>query len=246
MVNGLYTSAGSMASQDFTIEAIAGNLANINTPGYKRDIPAFESILIDQLDAMFDIDYTGTEAPIFIQPVVAVDLKNGSLHQTGNKFDMAISGPGFFVVDTPEGEAYTRNGTFTINSEGELITNNGYKVLGESGAISIGNDSTELVVTKEGEIMVDGEAVGRFRIVDIPANDIRKIGNSLVLSAGNPTASEWSETTIQQGCLEESNVDSVLEMASLVSAMRLYEANQKIIQAQDETLGLAVNKLAQV
>ena len=252
MVNGIYVAASSMASQAENLEAIAGNLANLSTAGYKRDVPAFSDLLKESLAPALTptISDTGvvtigdTTYPEIVQPIITVDLQDGSLRGTSNPFDLAVQGPGFLVVQTPEGEAYTRNGALTIKKDGYLATHNGYPVLGEGGTIRL--NGTDWQVAANGEVTVEGAVAGRLRLVGIPAESVRRIGDSLVLSATEPTALDWADSQVKQGFLEQSNVNAIGEMISLIATMRIFEANQKVIQAEDETLSKAVNQVPQV
>jgi flagellar basal-body rod protein FlgF len=240
MVNGLYTSASAMAAQDQTLEAIAGNLANLSTPGYKRDVPAFEDVLVDALD----VASAEGSSPAAVTPTTSVDLQDGPVRRTDNSFDLALQGPGFLVVKTADGEAYTRNGALSLASDGTLVTENGQAVLGQNGPIRIEGD--KFTVSARGEVSVDGNVVGKLRLVGIPADQMRRIGNSLVVSAGETSDLKWTNTEVKQGYLEQSNANAVWEMVSLITAMRVFEANQRLIQAQDQTLEQAVSRVGRV
>lgn len=240
MLTGLYAAAASMTSQGDSLDLIAGNLANANTPGYKRDVPSFSSSLLATLDPA-SLDPAGQS---IIESSSSVDLSNGSIRQTGNMFDLALQGPGFLVVRTPSGEAYTRNGTLSIHTDGRLMTQNGDLVLGERGPINV--NGKHVSINARGDISVDGRSIDRLRLVDIAPTDIRRSGESLVLSAGTATPLDWSKTEVKQGCLEQSNVSVMWEMVSLITVTRLFEANQRAIQVQDQVLDKAVNTLGQV
>jgi flagellar basal-body rod protein FlgG len=243
MTEGLYTAASGMLAQTQNLEAIAGNLANLSTPGYKRDVPAFSSLLQSLLENPLGI-LGETSTQEIVQPSISIDLSDGSLRRTDNPCDLALQGPGFLVVETDEGEAYTRSGALTLDSEGNLTTHSGHRVLGEGGPITI--TGSNWLVSPNGEVTADGGSVGRLRLVEIPAESLRRIGDGLMLSEVEPTRLDWSETEVKQGFLEQSNANVMWEMVSLIAALRTFEANQKLLQAQDETLGQAVNQVGQV
>jgi len=124
------------------------------------------------------------------------------------------------------------------------VTQNGHPVLGERGPIQI--SGTDWSISAKGEVTVDNTTVDRLRLVNMPAGDMRRIGNSLVVSANTPTPLNWSATEVKQGFLEQSNANAVWEMVCMIAAVRAFEANQRIIQAQDETLDKAVNQVSRV
>lgn len=246
MVNGLYTAASAMCAEAENLDAISGNLANLSTPGYKRDIPTFSAQLQYYLsnNPLGILEPIGSVTPQQVRPSATIDLENGSLRHTDTPTDLGLQGPGFLVVRTPEGEAYTRNGAFTLAVDGTLTTHDGFPVLGENGPIRISGESW--IVSQRGEVAVDGQVVGRLRLVDIPASSLRRAGGSLMLSATEPTKLNWTESKVYQGYLEQSNANTMWEMVSMITALRTFETNQKLIQAQDETLNQAVNQLGQV
>jgi flagellar basal-body rod protein FlgG len=174
-------------------------------------------------------------------PGVAIDLSDGPIRQTGNPADLALQGPGFFAVENGDGEAYTRNGTFSLDQDGYLVTTNGRRVMGEGGPIQISEG--EWSVTDKGEVMQNGGTIGRLKLVNIPSAALQRMGESLFKTADEPEILEWTDTTVKQGCLEQSNAVAVGEMVNLIATLRIFEANQRLIQAQDETLNQAISKV---
>ena len=179
------------------------------------------------------------------------DYSQGTITSTGNKTDLAISDSNnsFFTIDFPtdtgDETRYTRDGSFSLNADGELVTAEGYKVMGENGPIILAN-SKDFIVNNYGEILQNGEIVDRLQITTFKDTDaLRKIGDNLVAVEGDPEKAEFSGK-IQQGFLESSNVNSVREMVNIINVTRAYEANQKVFQAQDETLEKAVNQVGSV
>jgi flagellar basal-body rod protein FlgG len=220
------------------LDAIASNLANLSTPGYKREIPAFSSYLGP---------VPASAAPQSFEPVqpnFRIDLQDGPVRQTGNPFDLALRGPGFFAVQFDDTTAYTRNGAFTLDREGYLVTATGHRLLGEQGPIQI--SGTNWQVSDRGEVTVEGETIGRLRLVNLPAASLQRIGESLFLSSADPQTLDWSTTELKQAYLEQTNASAVWEMVSLIGVLRSFEASQRLIQAQDETLGQAVGSVGQV
>lgn len=174
----------------------------------------------------------------------------GRLEETGSPLDIAIEGQGFFVVDTPQGEMYTRNGNFSLNDSGEIVTKEGHRLLGESGPIVLEGDFEikDFQINEEGELLLNNEIIDKIEILHIRnANDLRKYGEGYYqIEEGIEGDFDTFEGKVIQGYLEGSNVDSIKEMVEMISNLRLYESNQKIVQAYDEVLQRAVNDIGKV
>lgn len=177
---------------------------------------------------------------------VEINFEQGQLHPTENTFDLALRGKGFFCVETPEGERYTRSGDFTKDGSGYLVTKEGYKVLGENGYIRI--DSSSMIVNEKGEVYADAQLQDKLKLVDFDDyNILRKEGDGLVRIEESIEAEPViTAGMVQQGFLESSNVDSIKEMVDMITMMRTYEANQKMIKIHDELIGKAVNEIARL
>lgn len=174
---------------------------------------------------------------------IATNFTQGNLIETGNSLDFALKGEGFFKIHTNQGIMYTRDGSFTLNDNGELITTEGHFVLGQYGSIiADGNDFT---INENGEIIRDGEVVDRLDIVQVINNEhLRKQGNNLyAIEEGIEPEEILFEGQVLQGYLENSNVDTIKEMVNMISLLRSYEASQKIIKSQDELLEKAANEI---
>jgi flagellar basal-body rod protein FlgF len=195
------------------LDVIANNLANANTSGFKRD---FGHILEGA---------AGSEA------ATQVDLSVGQMVSTSNELDVALNGPGFFVVDTPNGQRYTRAGNFALNQAGELVTKEGLKVLSTSDSpISVGEGKVE--IRDGGLVTVDGNEVGTLKVVTL--NDVSKIhkeGQSRFVWKGAPEGVQTvSEPSVRGGHLERSNVNTVDEMVHLMSSYREFESVQRALK----------------
>lgn len=262
MIRGLYISASSAVAETKRIDVIANNIANVNTAGYKKDVMItenFPEILISKINGRLagsaPVDRLKVSTPLntlgnlsygIRSSEVKTNFEQGQLQPTESRFDLAFRGKGFFSVETPEGERYTRSGDFTKDSEGYLVTKEGYKVLGEAGYIKL--DGSDMIVNEKGEVYSNSKLVDKLKLVDFNDYEVlRKEGNGLS-RIGEGTEAEPVATAgmIQQGFLESSNVNSVKEMVELLTMMRTYEANQKIIKIHDELIGKAVNEIARV
>ncbi len=268
MMRSLWTAASGMISQQTNVDTISNNLANINTTGYKKESAEFKTLLYQTIQAQ-STDNNGDPKPYGIQ--VGLGVRNsaitsqytqGALTETGNDFDFAIQGKGFFMVETADGRiGYTRNGSFqmAIGTEGLTLTSSdGYPVLNTSGeaiVISPEYSASDLVINELGEIAVsdeNGDVVSLGQRIGItqfnnPAG-LEKGGGSLLFAtdaSGGPRLEAEDATlvqsTIRQGYLEGSNVQAVDEMVNLIVAQRAYEMNSKIITATDEMLQQANN-----
>lgn len=235
MVRGLTSSASGMTAQMAGQDITANNLANVNTAGYKRDIPSFQAMLTSAVGAAPTAHVSGGSG---------VDFSQGALQTTGSKFNFALEGDGFFTVQTAGGPAYTRDGAFTVSTDGYLATQNGDKVLGAAGPIKIGK--SEIAVDPTGQVSQGGVTLDTLKIARF-ANQgaLAKIGGNL-WSAGRATPTVATGTSVRQGYLEASNVNSVSEMVSMISDYRTFEASSKAIQAADSTLDKCVNEVGRV
>ena len=209
---------------------ITHNLANVSTAGYKRRCNAFSKSLEAQGAG------TETYSPGSVDLNSAFDFSQGSIIGTGRSLDFALYGKGFFVIETPGGPRYTRNGMFHLNQNGQIVNSEGNTVAGEGGPITIPAD-VELYVSSDGSIGAGGTAIGKFRLVDFKGDE-----NKLVPTGAScfrmpdkditPVAAE--NIVVKQGYQEASNVKIVDELVDMIMVTRLYEANVKFIAARKE------------
>jgi len=247
MVRGLYIAANSLLVQEACHDTIATNLANVSTPGYRRAVTSVESFpaLLARTASQPGAAVPHSEQAVpHLAARQTTDFAPGAQQPTGNPCDLALDGPGFFVVQTPSGEAYTRSGAFTLDPEGYIVTPAGRQLLGEAGAIKVTGRSWS--VSPRGEVISDGAVVDRIRVVDFEAaGALSRLGDNL-FSAGRAAPVAKESFSIRQGYIEGSNVNAVSEMVNMIAAMRAFEANQKMIQAMDQTLDRAVNEVGRV
>lgn len=282
MIRGLYTGASGMNAQQIKLDAISNNLANIDTTAYKRDVAihkSFAQLLLRRMDddGLLKNPFGSQDlAPVIGTLGTGVEtnelfteFEQGSFKETSNDFDLALEGKGFIAIDTPDGERYTRNGSFILGKEGFLETKDGFKVLGENGPIRIKENNFH--IDKDGNVFVnktfqddpfrlvsrrentwDQEVkLDRLKLVDFKKTRfLAKQGDSLYRST-----EESGEAKIQargerakfhQGFVETSNVNPVLEMVNMIDVNRAYEANQKTIQSQDAMLSKLINEVSRV
>ncbi len=230
---------------------ILGQNGRINTGGAAVTIDAAGQVLaggiaVDRLKVSNPLNTLGQLSYGIRSSEVRTNFEQGQIQPTGNSFDLALRDKGFFCIETPEGERYTRSGDFTKDSEGYLVTKEGYKVLGEAGYIKI--DGSNMTVNEDGELYSDSERVDKLKLVDFDDyKALRKEANGLIrIEEGTDAEPAATVGKIQQGSLEGSNVNSVKEMVDMLTMMRTYEANQKMIKIHDELIGKAVNEIARL
>ncbi|WP_352419433.1 flagellar hook-basal body protein [Proteiniborus sp.] len=202
--------------------------------------------IVDNLITFPPFNVIGTTSGGVRFDKIATDYTAGIITETGNKLDFALQGDGFFKVQTPNGVAYTRDGSFTLDANGELVTNEGHAVLGQNGPIVLGQESFE--VNEYGDIIIEGQVEYNLDIVKIDNKEyLRKQGDNLYTTVDNVDAQEARfDGQVLAGYLETSNVNTIKEMVNMITAQRSYESNQKVIQAQDQLLDKVVNELGRV
>jgi flagellar basal-body rod protein FlgF len=202
---------------------LANNLANANTEGFKADQLTFT----EALDA-------ATGAPV-IGATPYTDPAPGPVQKTGNTFDLAIDGEGYFVVNTPDGDRFTRDGAFRMAADGTLVTRDGYPVQGAGGGIAVDPQAASVGVDASGRVWVDGAQVGQLEVVTFPSGSPpTKAGGNLYAGTGQTPV---ENPTLVPGALEGSNVSVIAEMTRMIEISRGYEAYQKLVQTLDATAG---------
>ena len=254
----LRSAATGMAAQDLNVDVISNNIANMNTIGYKKQRAEFEDLLYQDIQRPgAQSSDSGTIVPTGIQVGAGVTAGSiyrittqGSPTQTGNQYDLAINGRGFFQVLTPTGDiAYTRAGNFSTNDQGQLVTQDGYQV---QPAISIPQDATAVTISQSGQVQVSQpgnptpSVVGQLELASFTnEGGLSAQGGNLYLQTGasgapiTGTPGNQGFGVLMQGYTEASNVDPVTEITSLIVAQRAYEMNSKVISTADNMLQVA-------
>lgn len=235
MNNASYIALSGMTALTRQMEIHAQNIANANTTAFKAERPLFESFLAD--------DGSGTKMAYVIDYGIARDTMVGAITPTGNTLDLAIEGEGYFVVETDGGQRYTRNGRFTVDAEGTLVTASGHPVLDDGGnPIQIGTDRETLVVSKSGALSSAAGSIGKIAIVSFENEQmLRKEGASLYTTNAEPRPVEGA--SIAQGAIESSNVRPIIEMMQIMETARRYQSISQLIQRQGEMSRRAVDTL---
>ncbi|MCC7305732.1 MAG: flagellar basal-body rod protein FlgG [Alphaproteobacteria bacterium] len=254
-MRSLEIGATGMLSQQLNVDVISNNIANMTTTGYKRQRAAFQDLMYQNIDRPGSTSSdAGTTVPSGIQLGLGVRPgavyrmpSQGTLRQTENNLDLAIAGEGYFQINLPSGEtAYTRDGTFEMNENGEIVTVQGFTV---APGITIPADATSIDINQEGEVLVKTagqttiQNVGQLQLATFinPAG-LDAVGDNLFLetnASGTPTTGNPGQDqfgSIRQGMLEQSNVNVVEEITNLITAQRSYEMNSTVISTSDEML----------
>jgi len=239
VIRGIYTSATGMIAEMARLNVIANNLANADTTGFKTDnlvSGTFREMMLNAIDknGATPIGRLGLGTTIADE---YSDASNGVLTETGSIYDLALQGEAYFTVATPNGEKYSRAGNFRVDRDGYLATNEGYRVLGENGPIRL---EGKFEVDASGEIALNGTVIDKLRLVG--KSGLTKEGCGFYDSDRAVMATDYQ---VYQGALEHSNVEVIKQMVEMITVSRNYESNQRVLAAQDETLGKAVNQLAE-
>jgi flagellar basal-body rod protein FlgG len=243
----LYEAAAALNANARWQELISENLASSAVPGFKKQELSFASVH----GGLMPAEAAGANVPApyaLTAPSAVTNFQQGELKLTGTRTDVGIEGPGFFEVQLPGGEsAYTRDGEFQLNAQGQLVTKAGYLVLGDSGPIQFDlNNPAPISISPTGDVSQGADLKGKIKLVAF--NDprrLRPVGRGMFLAQDpNLQTTNADGTTLRQGYVEAANTSPVVEMAHLITAMRSFEANQRVIQAQDDRMERAINALA--
>lgn len=223
------------------MDVVANNLANTNTPGFKAEGMVFSEYVIK------------AEKPnklSYVQDLASYrDLREGGLQPTGNDLDVAIQGKGYFVVQTPDGPRYTRNGRFQLNAAGEVVNNEGFRVMAGGAPLIINTDDGPINIAGDGTVSADRTQggntptiYGKLDVVDF-ANDaaLKPVSGTVFASDEVPVQLTTDKFKVQQGMIEGSNVESIREMTSMIWVQRNYQAAQKFLEGEHERMRRAVN-----
>lgn len=248
----MYTALSGQLAAFKHLEVIANNLANMNTTGFRSERVLFETVMaktrsvqtggnfksdIQQPGALDTNNYVGIRGSF-------TDFTQGTVDSTGNPLDVAIQGKGLFVVNTKDGERYTRAGNFRLDTSNRLVNQDGDPVQGTSGDITI--NGTEIVINGEGDITVDKKYVGTLRLVEAKPQDLTREEKQLFKLRPGGSVSEVTNRTVRAGAIEGSNVNAVRELTDMIMASRIYDSFQKAQEANARMTDLRNNHVGSV
>ncbi len=254
MLRSIYTASTGMIAQQTQIDTTSNNIANVNTVGYRKQRAEFADLMYQVSEyagtatSSTTNSPTGLEVGLGVRPTAITKIfSQGNFQNTGNNLDMAITGNGFFQIELPDGKiAYTRNGAFKLNQDGQVVNSAGYKLIPE---IVVPNDTTDIAIGADGVVsVIQAGQQGAQQLTQLelatfvnPAG-LHALGDNLLLgtdASGGPIVSTPGLNgagNIEQGFVELSNVQLVIELTDLITGQRAYEANSKAITTSDEML----------
>lgn len=263
-VKGVYTALSGAIAQSSKLDTIANNLANVNTPAFKRDQQLFQEYLtanekpptttqiprdVAAIESFYNMQ--GGDKSYVDAKGTFTDFSQGGLKPTGNSFDVAIDGKGFFEIATPQGVRLTRAGNFTLDGNGQLVTKDGHPVLsaGQPGddpeaRVIRFQGNGQLTISDNGEVFEGTQSLGQLSLVDVTNPDsLQKVGSSMYNFKADsvPDMLNVQNPSVKQGFLETSNVNIVQEMTDMIATNRVFESTQKAISAYDQMADKMVN-----
>ncbi len=242
MDNSLLVSLSQQLAAYQSMDVIANNVANVSTPGYRREEPTFQEYVAQVRPTEGE---RGTQTLSFVEDTGnARDMSEGPRTNTGAPFDVAIHGKGFFVVQTPNGNRYTRDGHFALDTAGQIVDENGNAVQGDGGAVTISPDDGDIHIGQDGTISGKNGQIAKLKVA-LFANEavLQKNGANDFSTTVTPT--DATDFTLTQGTLEGSNVQPVVEISHMIEVMRAYQATSTLTQSQQELMRQAIDKLGQ-
>ncbi len=268
-IKGVYTALSGAIAQSTKLDTIANNIANVNTPGFKRDQQVFSEYLtanekeptttpiprdVAAIESFYDMQ--GGDKSYVHEKGSYTDFSQGSLKRTGGNLDLAIDGPGFFEVSSPSGIRYTRAGNFTLDGNGRLVTKEGYPVLRnaepgtpEAERVIQFNSQSSVAIAENGQVFQGDDLLGQLALVNVSNPDsLMKIGSNLYgpRPTMTPQLNPIPNPALKQGFVETSNVNVVQEMTDMITTHRVFESTQKAISAYDGMAEKLVNVVGKV
>lgn len=249
MPYGLYVSADGAVAQSMRMEVLTNNLANTDTPGFKRDLAIMQAQYAEAIEQGEEIAGDGSLDDIgggVTFSHTMTDFTPGPLKVTGTKTDMAIEGDGFFVVQNGNKQYLTRAGNFEVDADGRLLTQQGFEVLDDSGSPVQIDPNFRWDVGPDGAILQAGNVTRLGLMRPQSLDDLSKVGNNLFESSRAPEEVPSPERSVRQGYIEASSVSPMTEMMELIETSRAFETNVSLIRSQDEMLGSMISRLLRV
>ena len=242
MENSLYVALSHQTALVRQLDMVANNMANVNTTGYKQTSPLFTQYLDESMSA----DRPPVDKISYVQDFGTIrDFSPGALNATGNPLDLAIDGEGFFVIETPDGEQFTRNGHFKIDADGLLVNSDGFPLFSENRTpFFFAPNEKEINITRDGMVTTENGIIGQIRVVGFSSlQKLRETYNGLYTTTTDNQPFDMTPN-IEQGMLEASNVQPVVEMTKMIQLQRAYEAAQRMIEREDARITSAINALS--
>jgi flagellar basal-body rod protein FlgF len=240
MENISYVGLSQQVALQREMEVTANNIANMDTPGYKTQGVLFLEYINKGGDAHEKLKQVNDYG-------MYRDLSHGPLKQTFNKLDVGIAGEGYFAVQTPGGIRYTRDGGFALNANREIVTKDGYQVMSDGGGpIVIQADAADISINAQGGVATEKGSVGKLKVVTFNnEQNLKPVGNNLLEAAETETEKPVENARVEQGMIESSNVNPIVEMNKMIQISRMYEAAQNMVMNDHQRILSAISKLSQ-
>lgn len=243
MDNTLLVSLSHQLASYRAMDVIANNIANLSTPAYKREEVQFKEY-VEQLPTVEG--QNGPQTLTFVQDAgVLRDTSEGQLKRTDAPYDLAINGKGYFEIQTANGPRYTRNGHFALDAQGRLVTADGNPVMGDGGELTITPDDGDIHIAADGTVSGKQGQLGKLKVVDF-ADESAMTKEGASLYATTQTAQPIETPNIEQGTIETSNVQPVVEISHMLEVLRAYQATANLTQTQEDMMRQAIDKLGSV
>ncbi|OGO86354.1 MAG: hypothetical protein A2Y22_02465 [Clostridiales bacterium GWD2_32_59] len=253
MIRGLYTSATGMVTQSKLLDTISNNLANADTTAFKKDtlvVSSFKDELTKRIGNNDNKTIGGMKMGVYGDQTYT-NFMQGSLRQTANKLDFAIKGDGFFTVEKKDvngnkSEYLTRNGSFMLNENKQLVSSDGDAVIDDNGGYIFIPDREIYILDNDGKLFFNNERIAKLKVVNIENPEtLRKSGNSMFVTTEDTKLNDFNGE-VMQGYTETSNVNIIKEMVDMINITRNFETNQKLVQIHDQLLSKSVNEIGKV
>jgi flagellar basal-body rod protein FlgF len=245
MENTSYVALSRQATLRRQMDVVANNLANMSTHGYKGGSMMFVEHLVKSKGG----DGLLTPKLAYVRDIATLtDTSAGPIETTGNPLDLAIQGDGFFVVDTPEGQRYTRNGRLQLDNTGQLVNQLGQPVLADGGApIIFAPEDTEIVISRDGTVSTNNGELGKLRVVTFDnLQELERTSGAQFIAAEDNPAQDVENASVLQGAVEGSNIEPIREMANMIAVHRAYDGVKSFIEREDERQRSMIRDLASV
>lgn len=227
------------------LNVVSNNMANMNTSGYRQDNILFKSFLTETPKA----EGFGSSRVHFTQDFGTYsNFTEGSIVSTGNTFDLAIKGDGFFAIETESGEKYTRNGNLTLDVDGKLVTSEGFPILSEAGTpFFIAPGEKNISISETGEVSTENGMIGKIKLVKFEDNNkLEKIGSTMFENAAGNRMDMATNASVAQGYIEKSNVNAIEEMTKMINIQRSYDFIQQMVDGEHDRVSKTISTYAQL
>jgi len=236
MDTSTYIALSGQTARERELEVIANNMANLSTPGFKAEKMMFQEYLMKPKDGSDPSSYVVSQGH-------ARDMTQGPLSHTSNPLDVALNGPGFMTVTTPSGDQYTRNGHFQLDNQGELVTSAGFIVQGEGGSpIVIPAGAGSITIGKDGTVATNKQTIGKIAVVNFD-NPQTLAETQAGLYATTQTPQTATATTVEQGTIEEANIQSVVEMTKMMNTAHQFGMAKEFADGEHTRIKNAIDRL---